>query len=122
MSDNCLVIVGLKGKEFKNCVVREDGDVGLPKGIKLSYASYGYESGEAWKYDLKSKEFYSPKEILAVLHSEDESGTIYGVYVVGTWSGAIDLESIQEYIDEAKRIFKERSGQEGKVYVIGEQV
>ena len=121
MSNNCLVVVGLKGKEFKNCRTNEDGDTSPPKGIRLSYAGYGYESGNVWKYDLKSTETYK-HPITKELVEFNDGGSIFGIYVVGTWSGAIDLESIQEYIDEAKRIFKERTGQDGKVYVIGEQV
>lgn len=40
MSNNSIIIVGLKGKEFKNCITDEDGEVALPKDVKLSYASY----------------------------------------------------------------------------------
>lgn len=72
-----------------------------------------------YSYDLNSFGFY---EHPITMYMIQPKGSIYGVYVVGTWTGAIDLESIQGYIDEAKRIFKERTGQEGKVYVIGEQV
>ena len=120
MSDNTIVIVGLKGKDFKDCVIDEDGDASPPKNIRLSYAGYGYESGDVWSYNSKLIPRYPFK--IAKLLVNDEGGSIFGIYVAGTWNGAIDLESIQEYIDEAKRIFKEKSGQEGKVYVIGEQV
>ena len=122
MSDNTIVIVGLKGKDFKNHTIDRDGSICPPKDTLLSYAGYGYETGDVWHYDLKSANRYCPKEILPLLKTESDTGSIFGIYVVGTWSGAIDLESIQEYIDEAKHMFKERTGQEGKVYVIGEQV
>ena len=121
MSDNCLVIVGLKGKEFEKHFALDD-EIVISDNIPIAYAGYGYEFGDVWRYDLNSKARYCPKEILPRLEPEDEGGCIFGIYVVGTLNGAIDLESIQEYIDEAKRIFKERVGQEGKVYVIGEQV
>jgi len=119
MSDNCLVIVELKRSEFKNCIIDSDGEEAPPKDIRLSYAGYGYETGDIYYYDLESTDTYNPD---IKKYVEDESGNIFGIYVCGTWNGVIDLESIQEYIDEAKRIFKERVGQEGKVYVIGEQV
>ena len=121
MSDNTKIIVGLKGKEFKPHIIDEDGDCAPPKKLCLSYASYGYENSNVWRYDLKSTKMYCPN-VIGELVEYNLSGGIFGIYVVGTWSGAIDLESIQEYIYEAKRIFKERTGQEGKVYVIGEQV
>ena len=121
MSNNTIVIVGLKGKEFKNYVTDESGEANPPDTIHLSYASLGYESGDVWGYNLKSfKTFSHPISKDSV--EDSGKGGIFGIYVAGTWSGAIDLESIQEYIDEAKRIFKERTDQEGKVYVIGEQV
>ena len=122
MSDNTIIIVGLKTKEFENCIVDEDGGVRIPENIPIAYAGYGYESPETWRYDLKSKERYCPREIKSSFKTGELEGNIFGIYVAGTWNGAIDLESIQEYIDEAKGIFRERTGQEGKVYVIGEQV
>lgn len=120
MSDNTVIVVGLKGKEFKNHVIDEDDEVAPPKGIHLSYAGFGYENGDVYYYDLKSTDTYCPE--IKRFARDNEGGSIFGIYVVGTWNGAIDLESIQDYIDEAKRIFKERTGQEGKVYAIGEQV
>ena len=122
MSDNTIVIVGLKGKEFKNHTIDGDGDMAPPKNIRLSYAGYGYEDGEVWTYNLNSKRKSHPEEILIEDIDGDEKDGVYGIPVVGTWNGIIDLESIQSNIDEAKRIFKERSGQDGKVYIIGEQV
>lgn len=121
MSDNTKIVVGLKGKDFNSCILDGDGELAPPKRLHLSYASYGYEIGTVWKHALKSTDFYDPKIEKELIEGEDK-GSIYGIYIVGTWNGAIDLESIQEYIDEAKRIFKERTSQDGKVYLIGEQV
>lgn len=120
MSNNMIIIVGLKGKEFKNHIMDGDGDAAPPKTICLSYASYGDESSNVWHYNPRTTHLYCPEIIGEIL--KHGRGNIFGVYVMGTWNGAIELESIQEYIDEAKRIFKERSGQDGKVYIIGEQV
>ena len=121
MSNNTIVIVGLKGKEFKNHIIDGDGNAAPPKTICLSYACYGYESGNVWRYDFNSIVTY-PIEMGEEIEKFDDEGSIFGIYVVGTWNGAIDLELIQQYIDKAKQIFKERVGQEGKVYLIGEQV
>ena len=110
MSENTKIIVGLKEKEIKK---NKD---------KLFYADYGYQDGEVWKYISEIKDTGYFQACGKQLAPEDDNGSIYGIAVIGSWNGAIALEDISDLITEAKKLFKEVTGQTGKTYFVCEQV
>lgn len=111
MSDNAEVIVGLKEGKLKE----DDKN-------RLYYVGYGYENGAVWTYKPEPRGGSVFQPIDNEIVKEDDKGSIYGIGVVGTWNGLIDLEEISDQIEKAKGLFKKITGQEGKVYFVGEQV
>ena len=109
MSENTKIIVGLKEKEIKK---NKD---------KLFYTGYGYEAGEVWAHILEEKGSDYFQGYGKQLKSENDNGSIYGIAVIGSWHGAIDLEEISNLIEEARQLFKKITNQTGKVYLVCEQ-
>ena len=110
MSENTKIVVGLKEEKIKK------------NKNKLFYASYGYENGEVWEHVIEAKESEFFQSYGKQLKWEDDNGNIYGIAVVGSWNGAIDLEEISDLIKEAEQLFENITGQIGKVYLVCEQV
>lgn len=117
MSDYTTVIVGLKQEELTSLNEQELEASGL------RWKGYGYESSSYWIYKIqKVPRLHADPECAFSSKETKESGSIYGIKIAATWSGAIELDSLKDRINRARKLFKEITGLEAKVYLVGEQV
>lgn len=120
MAEPTTIIVGLKLELLTSMTEEQLKESGL------RWAGYGYESQEIWIFSIeKSKGLHEDTNIDFELYPEDRGDkdtSIYGIIVAQTWNGAIELFSLRERINKAKKLFKEITGLEAFVYVIGGQV
>lgn len=114
--DPCILCIALRSSEISKIKPLE----GLyPLGLR--YISDGYEDGTIWIHKIEESDSYDghiEKEI-----DTDSEDSLYGVIIVSTWNGVIDLEdpSIKEKIEKARKLFRKITGKEGKLSFIGYQ-
>lgn len=108
------IIVGRTGKEIAKAKgIKDDYDV--LTGLGLDYAGRGYEDEG---YDFLKVGNYEAKT-----EQTDIDEGIFGKEVVCLGNEAILYDNIEllQRINEAKRVFKEITGIEGKTWIIGYQ-
>jgi hypothetical protein len=116
--DPCILCIALRSSEISKTKLE-----GLyPLGLR--YIADGYEDGTIWFYKIqKSDPEKYEEDIEKEIDTDTGEDSLYGIEIVGTWNGIIDIEDplIKERIKEAKILFKKITGKEGRLLFIGYQ-
>lgn len=113
------IVVGLSRNKLEEIYNEEiDFDKGTKK-YNLTYIERGYETSGIHFTNTSEYE----NKTITVFNDENKRNCIWGIVIALLYNDAInwDNEELQERIDKAKEVFKERTGKKGKVYIVGFQ-